>query len=301
VVTLLQHGRTERLAEPVIATPVARSLSDVVAAERPIGERGCERTVGAIPVTLDGSSAGEAPGTVEVPPRVAPASRAWSLRTGGWYIRVDGTEIVIPTVDEQTAARPRASLAMTLSPFDHLIAHHANAEGFDWRLIAAVIFEESRFDPSSRSDKGAVGLMQVRPIAAESVGAERFRAPDDNVKTGVRYLRQLDEMFHDARATDRLGLILAAYNVGPGHVRDAQSLARRFGYDPNRWEDGIDLMLPLLEEPAIYEDLPNGFAHGGATVAYVHRVLERFHRYKREVPARNAEAVSSSVTESASG
>ena len=267
--TLLQHGRAERLAEPAIESPLPRVVD--------------------VPSVVDASAP------------VALAPRAWSLRSGGWYIRVDETEIVIPSVGEQTAAPRRASLALTLSPFDRLIVHHANAEGFDWRLIAAVIFEESRFDPSSHSDKGAVGLMQVRPIAAEAVGAERFKAPDDNVKTGVRYLRQLDEMFHDAPAADRLGLVLAAYNVGPGHVRDAQLLARRFGYDPNRWEDGIDLMLPLLEEPAIYQELQNGFAHGGDTVAYVQRVLERFQRYKREVPAHAAEAVSSSATEAASG
>jgi len=279
---LLQHGRAERLVEPAIASPAPSTL-DVPGAVEP------------------SAAAAAATATAEVPAPVAPGSRAWSLRTGGWYIRVDETEIVIPTVEEQSVAPPRASLALTLSPFDRLIVHHANAEGFDWRLIAAVIFEESRFDPSSRSDKGAVGLMQVRPIAAEAVGAERFKAPDDNVKTGVRYLRQLDEMFHEARAADRLGLVLAAYNVGPGHVRDAQLLARRFGYDPNRWQDGIDLMLPLLEEPAIYERLPNGFAHGGDTVAYVQRVLERFQRYKREVPAHDAEALSSSATESASG
>ena len=190
---------------------------------------------------------------------------------------------------------------MSLSPFDRLIVHHATAEGFDWRLIAAVIFEESRFDPASRSDKGAYGLMQVRPIAAEAVGAERFKAPDDNVKTGVRYLRQLDEMFHEARGADRLGLVLAAYNVGPGHLRDAQLLARQFGYDPNRWQDGIDLMLPLLEEPAIYEELPSGFAHGSDTVAYVQRILQRYQRYKREIPAHDAEAVSFSPAASANG
>lgn len=238
---------------------------------------------------------------MEAPAPEPPAPRAWALRSGGWYIRVDATEIVIPTVDEQTAAPPRASLAVSLSPFDRLIVHHANAEGFDWRLIAAVIFEESRFDPSSRSDKGAVGLMQVRPIAAEAVGADHFKAPDDNVKTGVRYLRQLDEMFHEAAAEERLGLVLAAYNVGPGHVRDAQLLARRFGYDPNRWQDGIDLMLPLLEEPAIYEQLANGFAHGSDTVAYVQRILERYKRYKREMPAHDAEAVSSTPLASANG
>jgi membrane-bound lytic murein transglycosylase MltF len=225
---------------------------------------------------------------------------AWTLRAGGWYIRVDGSEITIPTFEEQTAAPPRASLAVTLSPFDHLIVYHAKAEGFDWRLIAAVIFEESRFKPSSRSDKGAYGLMQVRPIAAEAVGADSFTAPDDNVKTGVRYLRQLNEMFRAAHGTDRLGLVLAAYNIGPGHVRDAQLLARQFDYDPNRWRDGIDLMLPLLEEPPIYEQLPNGYAHGSDTVAYVERILERYKRYKREVP-QDVEAVSMSPVPPANG
>lgn len=263
--SLLQRGRVERLGDPVLVSPPP----DVVQTSAP-----------------------------EAPP---PPPRVWALRSGGWYIRVDGTEITIPTFEEQTAAPPRASLALSLSPFDHLIVHHATAEGFDWRLIAAVIFEESHFDPSSRSDKGAYGLMQVRPIAAEAVGAERFKAPDDNVKTGVRYLRQLDEIFHDAPADDRLGLVLAAYNAGPGHVRDAQLLARRFGYEPNRWRDGIDLMLPLLEEPAIYEQLPNGFAHGSDTVAYVERILQRYKRYKREMPAHDADAVSSAPVASSNG
>ena len=221
----------------------------------------------------------------------------WSLRSGGWYIRIDGATVDIPSFAQQTAARPRASLAVSISPFDHLIVHHAKAEGFDWRLIAALIFEESRFDPTSRSDKGAYGLMQVRPIAAEAVGAEHFTAPYDNVQTGVRYLHQLDETFHEAHGRDRLGLILAAYNVGPGHVRDAQTLARRFGYDPNRWEDGVDLMLPLLEQPSIYTHLPNGFAKGHDTVSYVQRIIDRYHQYQRETaggPAMDADALSSS-------
>lgn len=263
VASLLQQGRVERLKEAEVDTPAPQ------------------------------------PQQVSVPQ--IPDPRAWCLRTGGWYIRVDGAEIAIPTSDEQTAAPPRASLAVSLSPFDRLIVHHAAAEGFDWRLIAAVIFEESRFDPSSRSDKGAYGLMQVRPIAAEAVGAESFKAPDDNVRTGVRYLRQLDEMFHEAHDSDRLGLVLAAYNAGPGHVRDAQLLARTFGYDQNRWQDGIDLMLPLLEEPAIYEQLPNGFARGSDTVAYVQRILRRYQQYKHQVPARDAEAVSASPGNAANG
>jgi soluble lytic murein transglycosylase-like protein len=233
----------------------------------------------------------------------SPAPRQWSLRTGGWYIRVDGAEVAIPSVEEQTRGRPRASLASGISPYDQLIAHHAKAEGFDWRLIAALIFEESRFDPTSRSDKGAYGLMQVRPIAAEAVGAERFQAPADNVQTGVRYLRQLDAMFAEARGRERLALVLAAYNVGPGHVRDAQALARRFGYDPDRFEDAVELMLPLLEVPAIYRDLPNSFAKGSDTVAYVHRILDRFHQYQRQTADAplDDDALSSTASRDANG
>jgi len=103
----------------------------------------------------------------------------------------------------------------------------------------------------------------------------------------VRYLRQLDEMFQQVRGLDRLKFVLAAYNIGPGHVRDAQMLARRFGYDPYRWDDAVAVMLPLLEEPAIYETLPLGFGRGSTTVAYVSRVLDRFQHYRRTAPARS--------------
>jgi membrane-bound lytic murein transglycosylase F len=169
----------------------------------------------------------------------APAARpgTWLLRAGGWYIRVDGAEVPVPSLLDQTA---------------------------------------------SRSDKGAVGLMQVRPIAAEAVGAVQFQTPADNVQTGVRYLRQLDDMFHAVHGRDHLAVILAAYNIGPGHIHDAQTLARTFGYDPNRWQDALELMLPLLEQPSIYKWLPNGYAKGSETVAYVDRVLERYDHYRRE-------------------
>ena len=243
VAILLQRGRAERVSPPVLETPATVAAADP-AAPTPHG--------------------------------------TWAVRAGGWYIRVDGAEVGLPSVAELTASRPRASLAVSISPFDQLIVYHAKAEGFDWRLIAALIFEESRFDPNSRSDKGAVGLMQVRPIAAEAVGAGEFKAPYENVQTGVKYLRQLDDMFADAKGRERLGIVLAAYNIGPGHVRDAQALARRFGYDPNRWEDGLDIMLPLLEQPSIYKLLPNGFAKGHDTVAYVQRILDRYQEYRRE-------------------
>jgi len=273
VAVFVQHGMAER--PNAVAPEPAANADDAAVAEPPSAQ----------------TALAQAP------------QRPWALQAGGWYIRVDGAEVALPSVEQLTASQPRASLALSISPFDRVIAHHAKAEGFDWRLIAALIFEESRFDPSSRSDKGAYGLMQVRPIAAEAVGAERFKAPDDNVKTGVRYFRQLDEMFRSVQGRDRLCLVLAAYNMGPGHVRDAQTLARRFGYSPDRWEDAMDLMLPLLEEPHIYGNLPNGFAKGRDTVAYVERILKRYQRYKAETVASplDGDALSSSQGSAANG
>lgn len=254
-------------------------------------------------LTQPGSHALHVP-RAEPPPSPAavaagpPASGAWALRINGWYIQVDGRSIAEPSSSPQGARQPRATFAWSISPFDRLIVHHAKEEGFDWRLIAALIFEESRFNPTSQSTRGAYGLMQVRPIAAEAVGARRFKAPDDNVRTGIRYLRQLDDAFSGAAGRDRLCLVLAAYNMGPGHVRDAQQVARHLGLDPNRWRGAMDVVLPLLEDPTVYTQLPNGYAQGRETVRYVRRILKRYDRYRRAtavLPAVDGDALSSSL------
>ena len=235
-----------------------------------------------------------------VPPATAPAS--WAFASGGWYIRVDGVTAEPPALPEITPARLATTPSFPISAFDPVIVHQAKAEGFDWRLIAAVIFEESGFNPTSRSEKGAYGLMQVRPIAAESIGASRFETPEDNVRTGVRYLRHLASMFGQARGRDRLSIVLAAYNMGPGHIRDAQMLAEHLGCDPFRWDNALELILPLLERPDIYEQLPNGFAKGHETVAYVQRILERYRQYTLKTGAApEIDAVSSSDSPSSNG
>ncbi|HVM97585.1 MAG TPA: transglycosylase SLT domain-containing protein, partial [Candidatus Acidoferrales bacterium] len=168
------------------------------------------------------SSAGLQPVAVALAAEPAPPAPkpVWHLGFNGWLIRVDNADVAIPSLAEQIQARRQARLAWTVSPFDDLIIHHSDAHGFDWRLVAALIFEESKFDPDSESDRGAVGLMQVRPVAAEAVGEASSKDPDDNIRTGVSYLHQLDDMFADVGDDDRMCLVLAAYNIGPGHVHD---------------------------------------------------------------------------------
>ncbi len=227
--------------------------------------------------------------------RVVPASkRAWTVAVDGWIIQVDGVSVPGPqqstrSVDalethaEEPAVDPLPpSIAGNhISRFDTLIHRHAAAEGLDWRLVSALVFEESRFRPDSVSSAGAFGLMQIMPIAARQVQADRYMTPDDNVRTGVRYLKHLEHLFPHVRGRDRLALVLAAYNMGPAHVRDAQVLARHYGFDPNRW-DALSQMLPLLENADYYRFVDNGYAQGTATVAYVDRILERYERYKMQ-------------------
>jgi len=228
----------------------------------------------------------------EAPPTGAVATAAaqpWTMHTNGWRIRMTD---VAPAVIEPAPA-PSVPAPVTevygphlpvkpslISQYDDLISRHAAAEGFDWRLIAAIVAEESGFEPTSRSEKGAYGLMQIMPIAAQEVGMENFSEPEDNIRTGILYLRYLNQMFRDARGMDRLKLVLAAYNMGPGHLQDAQLLAVELGNDPTVWDNEMEAVIPLLEDPEYYEYLPNGYARGRGVVRYVYKVLDRYERYQ---------------------
>ena len=221
----------------------------------------------------------------EVTVRDSGTRRVWSVRVDGWQIEIDGATAAIPRAAPAPEESGWEEGSSFVSPYDYLIGKHADAAGLDWRLVSAVIFEESRFRAESESGAGAFGLMQVRPIAARDVGETRFRDPDANIRTGVRYLKRLESMFAGARGRDRLGLVLAAYNMGPAHVQDAQALARRFGFDPLTWDASVAAMLPLLEEPQVYQHLPNGFAQGREVLAYVEQVLQRYDAHRRTLAA----------------
>ena len=99
----------------------------------------------------------------------------------------------------------------------------------------------------------------------------RFQEPEANVRTGVRYLQRLVREYAAAPERDRQALMLAAYNMGLGHVRDAQGLARRFGYDPLRWDGAMEVMVSLLEEPQVADEMRHGYAQGRSVVGYVDR------------------------------
>jgi membrane-bound lytic murein transglycosylase MltF len=124
--------------------------------------------------------------------------------------------------------------------YRELFERHAAAHGLDWRLVAAVAFQESRLEPEARSPRGAVGLMQLLPTTAAYVGIEDPAPVDANIEAGVRYLAYLrDEVLGAEPQLDeqaRQHFMLAAYNAGPGRLRELRAMTRdELGLDPDRW------------------------------------------------------------------
>lgn len=131
-----------------------------------------------------------------------------------------------------------------LSKYSSLFQKYADKYGFDWILIAALAFQESRFDPDVRSRQGAVGLMQVLPSTGKYLKIPDVTSPENNVHAGVKYLHHLMETYFPSRGlTDdnRMRLALASYNAGPTNIKRSRQTTEEMGYDPNKWFGNTEL------------------------------------------------------------
>jgi len=126
----------------------------------------------------------------------------------------------------------------TISPFDSLFQVHADSLNWDWKLLAAVAYKESKFDTAATSKAGAGGLMQMMPTTAALMGVDQTGGVDAHIQGASRYLARLDRIWQAEipAPAQRLKFVLAAYNAGPGHVKDAQRLAKELGLNPLRWD-----------------------------------------------------------------
>lgn len=172
------------------------------------------------------------------------------------------------------------SIRIRLPRFRPFIRDAAGRNGFDWCLIAAQIYQESRFDPAALGPNGAQGLMQILPSTARSLKVANPLDPVASIKGGVAYLKWLYDLYDGADETNRLLTALAAYNAGPGHVNDARRLAARMGLDPTRWES-LSRTLPLLRLRRYYQEAEQGFCRGDITVAYVRQIMTYYDILKR--------------------
>ena len=145
----------------------------------------------------------------------------------------------------------------------------AKKYGLDWRLLAAVGYQESHWDPHAVSPTGVKGIMQITLATAKSLGVSDRTDPQQAIYGAARYLYSLDgRLSPDITDPDRQWMMLASYNIGLGHVFDARALTKQNGGDPNRWVD-VRKNLPLLAQPKVYKKLRRGYARGHEAVTYV--------------------------------
>jgi len=189
---------------------------------------------------------------------------------------------------------PRTSLSIATSDFssikgsriseyDDLIKIAAASIGWDWKLLTAMVYQESKFDKNAKSWAGAVGLMQMVSATAKSFGVKERTNPEQSITGGAKYIKYLQGLWEDKITDDaeRIKFIMASYNVGPGHVFDARALARKYGRDDTLWENNVAHYLLLKSKPKYFKDpvVKSGYCRGSEPVKYVKEILTRYQQY----------------------
>jgi membrane-bound lytic murein transglycosylase F len=238
-----------------------------------------------------------------------PQPIAWALRKNspqllaavdGW-LKVSKRSGVFNVIYNKYFKNPRTMMARIasdyhsqsgnnkLSPFDDQLKKGAEEIGWDWRLIAAMVYQESNFNPKVESWAGAIGLMQIMPETGTYFGVENLMDPAQNIKVGIRFLKFLDKQWAKT-VTDpeeRIKFVLASYNVGLSHVIDAQKLTQKYGKDPARWDGHVEEFLLKKSDPKYYRDpsVVVGYCRCVGPVNYVKQVMQRYDEYKLRIDA----------------
>jgi membrane-bound lytic murein transglycosylase F len=177
----------------------------------------------------------------------------------------------------------------------------------DWRLLAAIGYQESHWNPRAVSPTGVRGIMMLTQVTAKRVGIRNRLDPEQSIRGGADYLHILERTLPDHIAEpDRTWLTLAGYNVGFGHLEDARILTQRQGGDPDKWAD-VKQRLPLLSRKQFYTRLKHGYARGREPVIYVDNIRSYYdllvwyshHQQRDQIKLRVAEA--SAESEDAAG
>ncbi len=213
-------------------------------------------------------------------------------------VQYDSVQTILPlvsTVEATTSNVTKApatnvvakkSGSRSISAYDDMMRRAAAESGHDWRLLSAIAYHESRFNPEAVSKVGAFGLMQIMPRVAEqfNVPQEEAFEPEMNIRLASKLLNKINrslKLSDSVSEEDRLSLMLASYVGGIGHVRDAQRLAAKHSEDPEKWEV-VSRYLELKGQPEYYEDSVvrcGRFTGIKQTLAYVRNVKSHYDKY----------------------
>ena len=184
-----------------------------------------------------------------------------------------------------------------LSPFDKIVHDYAERYGFDWRLIVAQMYQESRFDPDAVSQAGAQGLMQLLPTTAEQVGVEERDDPVTSIRGGIRYLDYLRSRFEeeDLPLEERTWFTLAAYNAGYNRVKRAREVADKMHLNSNRWFDNVEKAMLAMSRPYRRDGEVVRYCRCGQTVVYVRDIRTLYNNYVQLTQSLKTAATESSL------
>ena len=178
-----------------------------------------------------------------------------------------------------------------ISKYDNIFKKYAPRIGWDWRLMAAQAYVESKFKPNARSWVGARGLMQIMPSTARGyrTSVARLGNPETSVDVATKLINDLDSYLvkYVPNDKERLKFVIAAYNVGIAHVYDAIALARKYGLNPEVWDDNVSKAILMKMNPKYYNDpvVKYGYCRGTETVAYVKGITNFYEHARREIEA----------------
>ncbi|MBQ2495824.1 MAG: transglycosylase SLT domain-containing protein, partial [Prevotella sp.] len=184
-----------------------------------------------------------------------------------------------------------------ISHYDEYFRRYAHLARWDWRLLAAQCYQESTFDPKAQSFAGACGLMQLMPATAHDLGLEPEQVwePEKNIAAAAKYIGQLNYHFRDIRNfNERTKFVLAAYNGGAFHVRDAMSLTEKNGGNPHIWNE-VSEYVRKLATPEFYNDsiVKYGYMRGSETADYVTRIHSLWSKYRGVAKPHHAKSTAS--------
>lgn len=168
-----------------------------------------------------------------------------------------------------------------LSPYDSLLRAEADTLGWDWRMLAAVIFHESRFHIEAKSYRGAMGLSQLIPSTAAHFGCTDALDPEENIHAGALCLRSYAGRYKEIgdNRTEWFKYTLAAFNAGPGRIDDVINYALYRGKDPSYWINVV-AVIPEMNDESVLETgvVKIGTFKGVETIAYVDSVIQIYNR-----------------------
>ncbi len=164
------------------------------------------------------------------------------------------------------------NMRRSLPTYKPLIKQIAREYQLDWRLLAAIAYQESHWNPEAASPTGVRGMMMLTLPTAREMGVNNRLDPAQSLRGGARYFKNMRRRLpNDIPEPDRTWMALAAYNIGMGHLHDARALTEHYDGDPHLWRDVME-HLPLLQKSKYYKSLRYGYARGLEAVTYVQNI-----------------------------